>query len=127
MSRRRVGLQSGGVYADTQTMGKPTTTISLSGQLLFAEQGEGTVTIDCLLTRAGTDGPSLPVTLEARFPGRARARAALEVLDEWASRVATVEVVIHETAKGPSVEIVSGMARLVLEPEPEAGPQADAA
>ena len=89
----------------------------LVGQLLFAEEGEGTITIDCLLTRAGTDNASMPVTLEARFPGRSRARAALELLDEWASQVAPVQVRIFDADTGAQVEITSGSVRLVLEPE----------
>ncbi|MGH9224872.1 MAG: hypothetical protein ACRD2W_14110 [Acidimicrobiales bacterium] len=101
-------------------MGKHLTSGPLVGQLLFAEASEGTITIDCLLTRVGTDIASMPVTLEARFPGRARARAAIDLLDEWASQVATVQVQIFDAPGGPQVEITCGTVRLVLEPEAEA-------
>ena len=104
-------------------MGKRITTGPLVGQLLFAEQGDGTITIDCLLTRSGTDAASMPVTLEARFPGKARARAALDLLEEWASQVATVQVQIFDSPQGAQVEILCGNVRLVLEPE-AAGPAA---
>ena len=96
-------------------MNKHLTTGPLVGQLLFAEEGEGTITIDCLLTRAGTDMASMPVTLEARFPGRSRARAALEMLDEWASQVASVQVQIFDGTKGALVEITCGTVQLVLD------------
>ena len=98
-------------------MGKHLTTGPLVGQLLFAEEGDGTITIDCLLTRAGSDAASMPVTLEARFPGRSRARAALDLLDEWASQVATVQVQVFDAPRGAQVEITCGTVRLVLEPE----------
>ena len=99
-------------------MSKPLTTGPLVGQLLFAEESAGKITIDCLLTRAGTAAASLPVTLEARFPGRSRARAALDMLDEWASQVAAVQVQIFDGPQGAQVEITCGTVRLVLEPEP---------
>jgi hypothetical protein len=98
-------------------MRKHATTIPLVGQLLFAEEGAGSIVIDCVLTREGSGAASVPVTLEARFPGRARAAAALELLDEWASCAADVEVRISEGPRGAEVEITSGSARLVLEPE----------
>ena len=87
------------------------------GQLLFVEEGDGSITVDCLLTREGSGAASIPVTLEARFPGRARAAAAIDILDAWAERAASVEVRISEGPRGPEVEITSGTARLVLEPE----------
>lgn len=101
-------------------MRKHATTIPLVGQLLFAEEGDGTITIDCVLTREGSGAAAIPVTLEARFPGRARAEAAIDLLDEWASHSADVAVRIIEGPRGPEVEIVSGNTRLVLEPDAEA-------
>lgn len=98
-------------------MRRHATTVPLVGQLLFAEEGDGTITIDCLLTREGSGAASVPVTLEARFPGRARAQAALDLLDAWASNAAEVAVRIAEGPRGAEVEITSGTARLVLEPE----------
>jgi len=98
-------------------MRKHVATTPLVGQLLFAEQGDGTITVDCLLTRAGSGAASVPVTLEARFPGRSRAAAALDLLVSWAERVAEVEVRIAEGPRGPEVEITAGSTRLVLEPE----------
>jgi hypothetical protein len=98
-------------------MRRHATTIPLVGQLLFAEEGDGTITIDCLLTREGSGAASVPVTLEARFPGRVRAEAALDLLDEWASHAAEVEIRISEGPRGAEVEITSGTARLVLEPD----------
>ena len=98
-------------------MRKHATTIPLVGQLLFAEEGPDSIVIDCVLTREGSGAASVPVTLEARFPGRARAAAALELLGEWASRSADVSVRIGDGPRGPEVEITSGLARLVLEPE----------
>ena len=98
-------------------MRRHATTIPLVGQLLFAEEGDGTITIDCLLTREGSGAASVPVTLEARFPGRARAEAALDLLDEWATKAAAVAVRIAEGPRGAEVEITSGTSRLVLEPE----------
>lgn len=98
-------------------MRRHTTTIPLIGQLLFVEQSNGSVTIDCVLTREGSGAAAVPVTLEAFFPGRDRAEAALDLLDDWAGRQADVSVTINETPKGPEVEIISGNARLVLEPE----------
>ena len=87
------------------------------GQLLFSEEGQGSVILDCVLTREGSDAAGVPVTLEARFPDLARAAAALELLDEWAESEATVAVTVNEGPRGPEVEISSGSARLVLEPE----------
>ena len=98
-------------------MAKHLTTGPLVGQLLFAEEGDGTITIDCLLTRAGSDAASMPVTLEARFPGRSRARAALDLLDQWAAHTAEVHVRIFDGPNGAQVEITNGGVRLVLEPE----------
>lgn len=89
----------------------------LVGQLLFAEEGRGTVILDCVLTREGSGTSSLPVTLEARFPGRDRAAAALDLLLKWAQDGADVAVRINEGKRGPEVEISSGSARLILEPE----------
>ena len=98
-------------------MRKHATTIPLVGQLLFAEEGPDSIVIDCVLTREGSGAASVPVTLEARFPGRDRAAAALELLGEWAAHGAEVSVLINEGPRGPAVEIASGTARLVLEPE----------
>lgn len=98
-------------------MRKHATTIPLVGQLLFAEEGQDSITIDCVLTREGSGAAAVPVTLEARFPGRARAAAAIELLDEWAAASADVAVRIVEGPHGPEVEISSGNTRLVLEPE----------
>jgi hypothetical protein len=98
-------------------MRRHATTIPLLGQLLFAEEGPGSITIDCLLTREGSGAASIPVTLEARFPGRTRAAAALDVLQAWASQAAVVSVRINEGPRGAEVEIACGTARLVLEPE----------
>ncbi len=98
-------------------MRKHLTTTPLVGQLLFAEEGDGTITVDCLLTREGSGAASVPVTLEARFPGRSRAAAALDLLSAWAERGAGVEVRITEGERGPEVEITAGTTRLVLEPE----------
>jgi hypothetical protein len=98
-------------------MNRPTTTIPLVGQLLFVEEGEGRVVIDCVLSRDGSGAASVPVTLEARFPGRDRAAGALDLLGEWASEVAPVEIRINEGPRGLEVEIASGSTRLVLEPE----------
>jgi hypothetical protein len=98
-------------------MRKHATTIPLVGQLLFAEEGPDSIVIDCVLTREGSGAASVPVTLEARFPGRTRAAAALEMLDEWAAQSAQVHVRINEGPRGPEVEIESGSNRLVLEPE----------
>ncbi|MCA1691744.1 MAG: hypothetical protein ABR540_04800 [Acidimicrobiales bacterium] len=94
-----------------------TTSTALVGQLLFAEERPGTVILDCVLTREGSGTASLPVTLEARFPGRTRAAAALDLLLEWAQEGADVAVRINEGRRGPEVEISSGSARLILEPE----------
>src|SRR5919201_7080613 len=98
-------------------MRRHATTIPLVGQLLFAEQGSGTITLDCVLTRAGSGAASVPVTLEVHFPGRNRAAVALDLLDEWATQNAMVEVHINDGPRGPEVEITSGSSRLVLEPE----------
>jgi hypothetical protein len=98
-------------------MRRHASTAPLVGQLLFAEEGPGTITLDCVLTREGSGAASLPVTLEARFPGRAQAAAAHELLEEWARQGANVEVRINEGRRGPEVEIASGSSRLVLEPE----------
>ncbi len=98
-------------------MRKHASTAPLVGQLLFVEEGPGSVTLDCVLTREGSGAASLPLTLEARFPGRDQAAAALDLLGEWARNGATVEVRIHESKRGPAVEITSGRSRLVLEPE----------
>ncbi|MGH9279526.1 MAG: hypothetical protein ACRD12_15670 [Acidimicrobiales bacterium] len=98
-------------------MARHNTTTPLVGQLLFAEEGPDTITLDCVLTRAGSGSASVPVTLEVRFPGRARAAAALDMLDEWADAGAEVEVRIAEGPRGPEVEITSGTTRLLLEPE----------
>ncbi len=92
-------------------------TIPLVGQLLFAEEGDGTITIDCVLTREGSGAAAIPVTLEASFPGRERAAAAIDIIDVWASQAAEVSVRISEGPRGPEVEMVSGSTRLVLEPE----------
>lgn len=94
-----------------------TTTIPLAGQILFAEESSGTITLDCLLTRAGSDAASIPVTLEARFSDRSLAAAAIDLLGDLAERASDVEVRIHDGARGPEVEIISGIGRLVLEPE----------
>ncbi|MDQ4098794.1 MAG: hypothetical protein M3144_13125 [Actinomycetota bacterium] len=99
-------------------MRKHATTIPLVGQLLFVDEGPDRIVIDCVLTREGSGAASVPVTLEARFPGRSHAAAALELLEEWAARSAHVAVRINEGPRGPEVEIESGAARLVLEPEP---------
>lgn len=98
-------------------MRKHASTTPLVGQLLFAEEGPDTITLDCVLTRAGSGSASVPVTLEVRFPGRERAAAALDMLDHWAGRAAEVEVRIAEGPRGAEVEITSGTTRLVLEPE----------
>jgi hypothetical protein len=98
-------------------MRKSAGTAPLVGQLLFSEEGQGTVILDCVLAREGSNGPGLPVTLEAQFPDLARAAAALELLDRWADSEATVQVRVNEGPKGPEVEIASGSSRLVLEPE----------
>ena len=98
-------------------MRKQARTAPLVGQLLFSEEGQGTVILDCVLAREGSGAAAVPVTLEARFPDLARAAAALELLDEWADSEATVEVRVNEGPKGPEVEIASGSSRLVLEPE----------
>ena len=98
-------------------MRKQAPSIPLVGQLLFAEEGDGTITIDCLLTREGSGAASVPVTLEARFPGRSQAAAALELLEAWAERAADVSVQIHEGPRGAEVEISTDSGRLVLEPE----------
>ena len=98
-------------------MRKHLTTTPLVGQLLFAEESDGAITVDCLLTREGSGAASVPVTLEARFPGRSRAAAALDLLSAWAERGAGVEVRITEGPRGPEVEITAGTTRLVLEPE----------
>src|ERR671932_51034 len=98
-------------------MRKHATTTPMVGQLLFAEEGANSIVIDCVLTREGSGAAAVPVTLEARFPGRARAEAALDLLDEWASCSAEVELRIMEGPRGPEVEISSGNTRLVLEPE----------
>jgi hypothetical protein len=100
-------------------MRKHAPTIPLVGQLLFVEEGADSIVIDCVLTREGSGAASVPVTLEARFPDRSRAAAALELLDDWAARSAQVAVRINEGPRGPEVEIESGASRLVLEPEPE--------
>ncbi len=110
-------LIAGAPGADAFTMRKHVATTPLVGQLLFAEEGDGTVTVDCLLSRAGSGAASVPVTLEARFPGRERAAAAIEMLMDWAEHTATVEVRITEGPRGPEVEISAGTTRLVLEPE----------
>ena len=89
----------------------------LIGQLLFSEEAQGTVILDCLLAREGSDTAGVPVTLEARFPDVVRATAALELLDEWAEAEATVEVRVNDGPRGPEVEISSGSSRLLLEPE----------
>lgn len=89
----------------------------LVGQLLFAQEGAGTVTLDCVLAWAGSGSAAVPVTLEVRFPGRERAAAALDMLDHWADLGAEVEVRINDGARGPEVEIASGMTRLLLQPE----------
>jgi hypothetical protein len=98
-------------------MRKPATSLPLVGQLLFAEEGDGTITIDCVLTRDGSGAASVPVTLEARFPGRAQAEAALDLLGAWASEAAAVAVRILEGPRGTEVEIITATGRLVLEPE----------
>ncbi len=98
-------------------MRKHTTTAALVGQLLFSEEGPGTVILDCVLTREGSGEASKPVTLEARFPSRNRAAAALDMLEGWAREGADVSVRITEGKRGPEVEILSGSARLILEPE----------
>jgi hypothetical protein len=98
-------------------MRKHASTAPLVGQLLFAEEGPGSITLDCVLTREGSGTASLPVALEARFPGREQAAAALDMLDRWAREGAIVEVRINESKRGPEVEISSGKSRLVLEPE----------
>src|SRR5215475_1204951 len=98
-------------------MSRHTTTPPLVGQLLFAEESAGTITVDCILTREGSDAASVPVTLEARFPGKSRAAAALDLLEAWADQSADIEVRITEGPRGPEVEITAGNTRLVLEPE----------
>ncbi len=98
-------------------MRRHATTIPLVGQLLFAEERDDSIVIDCVLTREGSGAASVPVTLEARFPGRDGAAAALELLDQWAAQSAEVSVYISEGPRGPEVEITSGKSRLVLEPE----------
>ena len=98
-------------------MRKSARTEPLVGQLLFSEEGQGSVILDCVLAREGSGAAGLPVTLEARFPDLARAAAALELLDEWADTEAIVKVRVNEGPRGPEVEIASGSARLVLEPE----------
>ena len=98
-------------------MRKSARTEPLVGQLLFSEERQGSVILDCVLARESSGAAAIPVTLEARFPDLARAAAALELLDEWADAEATVQVRVNESPKGPEVEITSGSARLVLEPE----------
>ena len=98
-------------------MRKHTSTAALVGQLLFSEEGPDTVILDCVLTREGSGEASKPVTLEARFPSRSRAAAALQMLDAWAQDGADVSVRIKDGKRGPEVEIISGSARLILEPE----------
>ncbi|MDQ3981035.1 MAG: hypothetical protein M3314_16060 [Actinomycetota bacterium] len=98
-------------------MRKQARTAPLVGQLLFSEEGQGAVILDCVLAREGSGAAAVPVTLEARFPDLARAAAALELLDEWAESDAIVEVRVNEGRRGPEVEISSGSNRLVLEPE----------
>src|SRR5436190_22776024 len=98
-------------------MVRDVSTTPLVGQLLFADEGPDTITLDCVLSRAGSGSPSVPVTLEVRFPGRERAASALDMLDHWAARAAEVEVRISEGPRGAEVEITSGSTRLVLEPE----------
>jgi hypothetical protein len=98
-------------------MRKHASTTPLVGQLLFSEECPESVILDCVLTREGSGEASMPVTLEARFPSRTRATAALEMLEEWANQGAVVEVRINEGKRGPEVEISSGSSRLILEPE----------
>src|SRR5438105_4076304 len=61
-------------------MRKHAPSIPLVGQLLFAEERDATITLDCLLTRQGSGAAAVPVTREARVTGRAHRTACMEPL-----------------------------------------------
>lgn len=88
---------------------------TMVGQLLFAEVESNFLVLDCLLSRSESQAVSVPVTLKARVPKRAR-RDVLEVLAMWADDGSDVEVSISHTAKGTEVEIASCCQRIVLQP-----------
>lgn len=90
---------------------------SLQGQLLFAELESGTLTLDCVLMRAGGVAAA-PVTFAAKFPQKSRSRQlAIELLNEWANGLVPVEVTISDGRGGARVEIATSLGRVVLEPD----------
>lgn len=91
-----------------------TSVAALRGQLLFADLDAGTLTIDCVLAKAGTTGS--PVTFAAKLPRQGRTpQLALDLLFRWASESAPIEVTISDGKTGPQVEIASSSRRVVLE------------
>lgn len=102
-----------------------TGTQPLVGQLLLAEVGTDSITLDCLLSRAGL-GTATPVTLKAAWPtqpdrsGAARPSCVAqigEVVQEWAETGAEIQVQVREGPRGPMVEIFTASVSVVLEPE----------
>ena len=90
---------------------------AFEGQLLFADMQDGVLTLDCVLTREGSE-TGAPVTLSVRFPRRTRTRElAIELLEQWADEGATIEVTISDRHARAQVEIASASGRVVLEPE----------
>jgi hypothetical protein len=91
-----------------------TSVASLRGQLLFADMESGTLTLDCLLAKAG--GTGSPVTFSARLPGLGHAsELAIALLFQWAAEGTPIEVRITEGRTGPHVEIESSTRLVVLE------------
>ena len=88
---------------------------TLSGQLLFAEVETDVLILDCLLGKPDGLSASVPVTLKARVPKRAR-RDVIDVIESWADDGSAVEVSISDTAHGTEVEIWSCCQRIVLQP-----------
>jgi hypothetical protein len=88
---------------------------TMVGQLVFADVESNFLVLDCLLSRSESEATSVPVTLKARVPKRAR-RDVLEVLATWADEGSEVDVSISDTARGTEVEISSCCQRIVLQP-----------
>jgi hypothetical protein len=94
-----------------------TTTPTLTGQLLFAEVDAGSITLDCVLARAGSGAAAIPVTLRAQWPARAKVGHITSLLQDWAGEEAEIDVTITDGPRGPQVEIACAATKVVLEPE----------
>lgn len=82
---------------------------------MFAEVEADSLLLDCLLGKTETHPVSVPVTLRAKVPKRAR-RDVMQVLAHWEDDGSTVDVSVSDTAKGTEVVISSCCQRIVLQP-----------